>query len=176
MREIFYAIYKNSTYEVLIFTSLAEVVLSKKGKFLKGKIVLQKDYEVNSCEKQILKNIYLNKISTFNLSDYTKWAKYLLNYCIKSGYVSENCFGKFKITKLFKGEIEKNLKIGFCKEIVNFIDSSSINDLRNIVKNISEIVLPCLQFPTSKSTGFGIYKDRLEILENSVIIPPDLDF
>ena len=161
MREIYYAIYKKSSFKVMVFTSLAEAILLKKASITKDKLLINKASGINFFEKQILRDICINKASVFHLSDYYKWCDFLIKDCVNRGYIKKSWLFGYKKTDLFKEEIQRNLKKGFNQDIRRFIETKNTGCLKNIIKNIDSILIP--EFPQKKA--YGIYRDRLEILE-----------
>ncbi|MFH1062747.1 MAG: hypothetical protein V1747_07695 [Candidatus Omnitrophota bacterium] len=141
MREIYYAIYKNADYKTMVMVSLAEAIISKRGRFNKDKFILSDEIGLNRFEKQILSKICLNNFCYFHISDYTKWIDYLIQECIKNKYFKKLLVLGPKPTKYFKTELKKNLK-NFNEDIIAYIDSREINLLMKINKSISQIKLP----------------------------------
>ncbi len=165
MREIYYAIYKNSQYDIILFTLIAEVINFKKAKFINNKLVLEKRKSFNKYERQLFKKIYINRTSNFHLSDYHKWVDAMKNDCFEKGYFSKLLFFNFK-TKYFKTQIKQTLlNNGFNQSIIDFINTGNIEYLLKIDKNFKKIFLP--KFVTQLSNKYPYNIDSLDIVNEA---------
>jgi len=141
MREIYYAVLKNSDYKTIIMTSIAETIVSGKAEFINGNFVLKNMVGLNSYEKQILTKIRLNESSRFHFSDYHKWAESLIKECLNKKYLT--CFLSMWIwpTNYFKKIIKENMTL-FNKNIIKYIETKNIDYLKEIDINFQNIQLP----------------------------------
>ncbi len=162
MRELYYAFYKNSSYQVLILTSLAEAIYYRGSVFVNKRLQLKEKTNLNEYEIMILEKVRLGKNSKISILDCDKWYNQILNECIQLGYLKKLWFIHFK-TAYFKKMINFDLENCFNKDIVKFINSSNPKFLKDIVKNINKINIP--NFKLKKVTSG--FKDKLEIVEEA---------
>ncbi len=160
MRELYYAIYQKANFETLIFTSLAEAILKRKGKFLKNFFKLNKKSLLPNFEKQILSKICINQKSKIHTPDLLKWKEYLLNDCLDNKYLLK-IFGFYFNKSKFKNDINKNLVDGFDKSIISFIESGEIGHLDPIYPDLELIRIPDFR-------QFVRHKDQLKSVEEVV--------
>ncbi len=151
MRELYYAISKKSSYNILIYTSIAEAILKDRAKFINGRLILKNGIGFFPPEKQILTKILLNKRSKFHFPDVFKWLELLTSDCLSQKYYLK-IFGFHIKTRKFRQSIKKNLNSGFNKSIVEFIDSEDLNYLSEISEYIEKIILP-------------VYKEKLTVID-----------
>jgi len=160
MRELYYAIYQKSNFEILIFTSLAEAILKGKGSFHNNRFILKNNSLLPNFEKQILRKICMNQKSKIRMSDIVKWKENLLNECIEKKYLLKVLGYYFKKSK-FKNDIKLNLIDSFDKSIISFIESGEIEYLDPIYPGLELIKIPDFK-------KFVRYKDQLQSVEEVV--------
>lgn len=163
MREILYCIYKDSGYEVLIYTSIAELFLKKQIKFAGDKIKIFDHSQISKFEKKVLKKIDLTKKNNCNNVNIKDWAEYLITDCINKKYLRIGLFQPV-ITRRFKKEVKTFLKNGFNESIINYINHKDINYLSEISN-----IIPQMSFAPKAPPGntFPFSKDPLDIINEA---------
>lgn len=164
MRELYYAFYKNSPYQVLIWVSLAEAIYYKKGKFIDKTFVVNENTSIAKTEKTILEKIHIGKKSDITLDECDEWGGFLIKDCLKQRLLSKFLF-IYKKNTYFKEEIQNSLRCEFNKDIIKFIDSIDTDNLIEIIPEVKKIKIPKFLRPVKKR---GSYKDELEILEDAM--------
>ncbi|MFO7524607.1 MAG: hypothetical protein R6W68_04075 [Ignavibacteriaceae bacterium] len=159
MKEIFYAIYKKVTIDVLIKTLLAESILSGNIKYFSNRIEIPQESNLSDEEKNILKKIKFGRISKIKLKNINKLKEYYLNICLTEGYLKKSFIFGFKKTRKFTEEIEKHISIGFNEEIKKYIDTK---DQRYLIKIMPEIdMINFAKLTYRESQRIGLYRDML---------------
>lgn len=141
MRELYYAIYKNADYKVIIYTSIAEAIFYRDAKFLNEKFILKNETGLFPREKQILSKIYTHRISHFHFTDLFAWFESLLNDCLTQKYLIR-ILGFHLRTPKFRKDIRKSMNSIFNRDIINFIEDGDLKHLDKISKEISQVNLP----------------------------------
>jgi hypothetical protein len=141
MREIYYAIYKNSDYKTMVMVSLAEAINSRRGQFENDRFILEDEIGLNLFEKQLLTRICLNGESHFHISDYHKWIAFLIKDCFSKEYLRKSLFLGPIPTEHFKTQLEDN-RNQFSANIIEYIDSRDISHILKIDASLKRVILP----------------------------------
>ena len=166
MKIIYYALYKNPKYQILLYTNLAEILATGKGKFYNNKLILNKNCSFNKYEKQVFTKIKIGQESNFHLSDFYKWIDSLYNELYDKKYLKNYILFE-RYTKQFKLLIRESVHKTFDKKLVEYINSENISELNSIIKNIEMIHFPENIIHTNGKVVYPFNKDRQDIIEEA---------
>ncbi len=142
MREIYYAIYKNSFSRSLFYTRLTELVLHERCSFVDNKLQLPFTSKLSNEEIAVFDKVYINGVCTFNEDTLNEWRQYLIENCYDLRFVTKKTLFKgFKKTREFKKHIKRE-KIHYHPALIKYIETKDLYHLDAIDPKIKNVEFP----------------------------------